>query len=334
MGEEMMETTAEPLTYDRYIENMTMIRQLSSPRIDEEDNAEQYSKRLRDNFSLIGKLAMENRELLDKILFPLLQREEMLTDEEVAKLREFGMRLFSDETYGMGELDLPIMIRVTERLMDDANCKHDIHQLIQQMKLEMYACYGQMYKTLHLRLYPEFTVPYREKAERVAEMMMGYLDHEKFLTLESPGERGTVLNLLRYMAAFYVPVPGDPDLIENVFRCLTGCLKLHRIPFFMMRSPAFRGKHLYSGRMSIISLLRNAAISMVARRNNYPGSRTGRKNLKNCWNSRHFKKFPERNLRRFIAFEAESWRAAFPKISSPRLFTRCTWIANRMISAW
>ena len=107
MGEEMMETTAESLTYDRYIENLTMIRQLASPRIDEEDDAEQYSKRLRDNFGRIGKLAMENRELLDKILFPLLQREEMLTDEEVAKLREFGIRLFSDETYGMGELDLP-----------------------------------------------------------------------------------------------------------------------------------------------------------------------------------------------------------------------------------
>ena len=57
----------------KYIERMTEIRTLSSPSLDGIESADDYGRRLRENFVRIGKLAGKNRELLEEELFLLLR---------------------------------------------------------------------------------------------------------------------------------------------------------------------------------------------------------------------------------------------------------------------
>ena len=60
---------SEQEEFDQFIERMSQIRDLSSPPIYDVDNENEYSKRLRENFQTIGKLASKNRKMLDEVLY-------------------------------------------------------------------------------------------------------------------------------------------------------------------------------------------------------------------------------------------------------------------------
>ena len=59
--------------FDQYIERLNQIRALSSPSLDGVEDAKTYSRRLRENFVQIGRLAAENRPFLEEQLYPLLK---------------------------------------------------------------------------------------------------------------------------------------------------------------------------------------------------------------------------------------------------------------------
>ena len=52
--------------FDEYIDRLIRIRALSSPSLDGIENGDMYSRRLRENFALIGCLAAENRTFLEE----------------------------------------------------------------------------------------------------------------------------------------------------------------------------------------------------------------------------------------------------------------------------
>nr|MCR5338834.1 hypothetical protein [Lachnospiraceae bacterium] len=56
--------------FDRFVKRMAKIRELSSPPLYDFDDAGDYSERLKHNFETIGKLAEENRRMLEEILYP------------------------------------------------------------------------------------------------------------------------------------------------------------------------------------------------------------------------------------------------------------------------
>ena len=85
---------------------MSKIRDLSSPPIYDVDDENEYSNRLRENFKTIGQLASENRRMLDEVLYPL-------TDYE--------------------NLDLPIMNLIGEKLVHDAFADGTIEEQINRM---------------------------------------------------------------------------------------------------------------------------------------------------------------------------------------------------------
>ena len=67
---------------ERYVENIKEIRKLSSLSLDDISFAEEYGDFLATNFVKIRVLAMENMDIIDKVLNPLLAPDRDLTDEE------------------------------------------------------------------------------------------------------------------------------------------------------------------------------------------------------------------------------------------------------------
>ena len=107
--------------FEAYISRMSEIRKLSSPSIKKLDDAELYSRRLADNFKRIGELAEENRKVLNDVVFPLIESEEHLSDEQIEKIRKFNEDLVNDAE--LENLDIGIMGLISERLMRDAAAK-------------------------------------------------------------------------------------------------------------------------------------------------------------------------------------------------------------------
>ena len=82
-----------------YVERMKEIRLLSSPTIDEIENADDYSRILIRSFSRIGELAAENRKLIDGYIKPLLASRGKLTEETRKQLSEFNDLLLEDSSF-------------------------------------------------------------------------------------------------------------------------------------------------------------------------------------------------------------------------------------------
>ncbi len=74
----------------KYVENMKEIRMLSTPDLSKIENADDYGRILIENFSKIGMLASENRQLIDSVT-PIFHSGEKLSDT----MREAAMRLIN-----------------------------------------------------------------------------------------------------------------------------------------------------------------------------------------------------------------------------------------------
>ena len=73
---------------NKFVELTTWIRELSTPRITEIDDAEAYRENLLVNFRRIGDIAQINVGLMNDYLKPVLDSDRLLTDEELSVLQE------------------------------------------------------------------------------------------------------------------------------------------------------------------------------------------------------------------------------------------------------
>ena len=105
------------LNIRKYIENIEKIGVLSSPKFSFDRKIQDYIAKLRENFVEIGRLAAENREILDHYLFPVLQKEK-LSDTDRILLKEAFDALING--YTMENVDIPIATMIADKLLDDA----------------------------------------------------------------------------------------------------------------------------------------------------------------------------------------------------------------------
>ena len=106
---------------DRFVEFSEWIRELSSPQVEGVHTPEDYRKRFVRNFARIYELSRSCREILEREVFPLLEKEAPLTEEETEDLFHFVARLL-DAVY-IECVDVPLRDRVTGRLIRDAEEK-------------------------------------------------------------------------------------------------------------------------------------------------------------------------------------------------------------------
>ena len=80
-GDAKMSQDNYPEMFREYAERTKEIRLLSTPNLDEIKDADEYGHVLTENFSKIGKLAFENRRMINDVLKPMLSPDAELTDE-------------------------------------------------------------------------------------------------------------------------------------------------------------------------------------------------------------------------------------------------------------
>lgn len=96
--------------FTSYVKRMQKVRLLSTPSLDDIQEADDYSQLLLENFQKIGEYASENRRMLDEILFPLLKMDRPLSEKEVENLRELSGLLVDGEKATEFDLHLSEMI--------------------------------------------------------------------------------------------------------------------------------------------------------------------------------------------------------------------------------
>lgn len=239
-----MEMHSENEEFDHFVERMAKIRELSSPVIYEVDDAEFYSQRLRENFQTIGQLAAENREMLDHILYPILGSDTAISEEDIEKMSEFSEKLLSmtEDVTDFANLDLPIVSMVSERLMQDAEEKHELDNLILRMDAAYTAFYSMMNMTERVTPDPDIHLEFKKKGEKIGNWFVGLLDKDKFLKIEDEELRGLVLTNARFLSAFSERTT-DPEENEWTLDFLDQMKKIPDDPFYVEAMPGFDWKY-------------------------------------------------------------------------------------------
>ncbi len=223
-------------SYREYVERMAEIRRLSTPTLNEINDADEYRERLRDNFVRIGELAELNRKFLDTSFYPLMKSEENLSDERVEEMEEFGEELISPET---GEsLDLPIMSLLSDRLLKDAEKKGHLGSLIHLASDQIGTCYELMNMTKRIIAYPEISDHYRQRGFEMGDFFLRLLDKEKFLK-EDEECREIILMNARFSVVFFEGINGDKESNEKQLDLLEKLLTVTEDPFYREAASGF-----------------------------------------------------------------------------------------------
>ncbi len=216
--------------FDRYISRMTEIRTLSSPTLAEVDDADGYSRRLRDNFKKIGSLARENREMLETVVFPLVDSDEGLSEEEIGEIRSFGEELVDSQT--VENLYGAVMSLLSGRLMRDAEKKKEEDYLIQQLQTQVVVSHTFMYMTSRIHTNPSIAQHFREQGLAFSRRLLRYLDKDKFPGLSADAKEN-VLMVARFYTTLYGSAAGiSPDTIHEWVLALEGAMTLYEDPFY------------------------------------------------------------------------------------------------------
>ncbi len=223
--------------FDEYIDRLIRIRALSSPSLDGIENGDMYSRRLRENFALIGCLAAENRTFLEERFFPLITADEKLSDEMLETLCDFEEKLLDAEN--AENLDLPIAYILSERMYKDAQKEEDLLAKFQKMDMQISACYTMMNMTARLLQYPGISEGYRKKGIAIGEYFIELRKKENFSKIESKEGRELILTNARYTIAFFESKTGDRDANEKVIRILDESLAIMEDPFYTELMPDF-----------------------------------------------------------------------------------------------
>ena len=227
--------------FDEYIERLNQIRTLSSPSLDGIKNADTYSRRLRENFVKIGRLAAENRPFLEEELFPLFKSDRELSKEEVRKISDFEEKLLDAEN--AENIDLAIAYLLSDRLLRDAMGKDGVLPKLRRMDMQISVCYTMMNMTERLTEYPQIAGHYRRKGLDIGQIFLMLREKEEFAKIESEEARELVLTNARFLTVFFEGITGDREENEKSLEMLRASLKIADDPFYTEAMPDYDWKY-------------------------------------------------------------------------------------------
>ena len=225
-------------SFQNYVSRMDEIHRLSSLDLDRMGGgADVYTEELRDNFQRIGALAMENRRMLDQILYPVLDSSEPLTKDQVREFQQLGSALLN--AHGLENLDLPVLALLTQRLVKDAEGTDQTTYLLRELDTQLSVYYALLNMTQRLSSHPRIAEGYRRKGFAVGEQFLRWAEKDKFLTIEDMECREMVLINARYQCALYEGVAGHPEENQRNLDLLELSLAQTKDPFYREAVPNF-----------------------------------------------------------------------------------------------
>ena len=230
--------------YDQFVDRMAKIRYLSSPALYDMDDAQDYAKRLRKNFQAIGQLAEENRKMLDDILYPILESDQLLDENTVSEMSEFEEKLLTlaSDTTDFENLDVPIMALVAKRLCSDAAHKSDVSNRIIQMDAVLISCYSLMNQTERIESDPHISEAFRKRGLAAGEFFLEMAKKENFLSIPDLELRDLVLTNARFVSAFYENAKDEASKKRNL-DILDWMMRISGDPFYHRAVPDFDWKY-------------------------------------------------------------------------------------------
>jgi len=225
---------------EQYIQRTETIRRLSAPSIVEIEDAEEFCSLLQKNFEQIGILAEENRKMLDRILYPRLDADNPLPEEETEFLSYLSEQLV--DAYSMKNLDVMLEMRISEKLLSDATQNQDLGTLIKQLDAEISASYTLMNMTKRISFCSGLCEYYRERGLQAAYQILQYVKKENFSRLPDVESRKLVLINSRYISALYEDLT-DRNMCEENLRLLRQSLLLAQDPFYRDAVPDYDWNH-------------------------------------------------------------------------------------------
>ena len=235
-----MSAISEKEEFDKFVERMAKIRELSSPPLYDFDDAADYSERLKRNFETIGKLAEKNRLMLEEVLYPLLKSKDALSEETVNAMTDFSEKLVSlaEDVTEFENLDLPIMYLVAEKLVQNAKESGTEKEKICRMDGAILAAYSMMNMTERIFADTSISDKYKKRGLEIGKEFLDYMKKENFLSIEDEEMRETVLTNARFSTCMY---EHTADAGENEYE-LALLEDLYKIPddeFYRSAVPKF-----------------------------------------------------------------------------------------------
>ncbi|MCR5267891.1 MAG: HD domain-containing protein [Lachnospiraceae bacterium] len=231
---------SEKKTFNLFVERMAKIRELSSPPIYDFDDADDYIIRLKNNFETIGKLAAQNRQMLDEVLFPILNSDDALSDEMIDTLSEFSENLLSlaEEVTSYENLDLPIMTLVADRLMENSLKYGTVDEQVCCLDRALLAVYSMMNMTERIFSDPSISLSYKERGLKIGQFFLDICEKDNFLNILDPSLRELALTNARFSTSFYERST-DPKENELYLEILEKMLKIADDPFYQEAVPDY-----------------------------------------------------------------------------------------------
>ncbi len=222
--------------FENYIRRMEEIRRLSTPALDDISNADGYSQLLHDNFEKIGALAAENREFLDKILYPMISADS-IDDARLSELFAFSDELICAEN--AENLDLQMVSVVSDRLVTDAMEHDDLYEQIRSKDLQIGIYYELMNMTKRIHAYPEIADHYRQKGLQLGDYFYDLLKKENFEKIEDVECRHIVITNARYSIANFEGIENDPEANAKQLERLQLMYDICNDPFYIAMLPDY-----------------------------------------------------------------------------------------------
>lgn len=225
----------------KYVKRMIKARFLSSPDLHGIANAKEYSTLLRDNFRTIGVLAEQNRELISKIIDPILNSDVLLDEETIKLIEKLNEELL--DASEVENIDLPLAALLTERLLEDTHRKDDIEYRIAVLDKVIEINYMMLNMTKRVITNPDIAGSYRDKGIKALDELLTFLEKDSFLAL-SDDSREIVITNARYGVALYE----DSETISRQwaieqFEMLERALELAKDPFYIDAVPDYDWKY-------------------------------------------------------------------------------------------
>ena len=221
----------------RYIHNTITMRNLSAMDIECIKNVEEYIRAIEKNHLQIEMLAEENKAIMEEYIIPLLQGDSLLSDELTKVLNDFCEELL--DVYDMVDVDLPILMRVSDRLLNDARKKQDNDYLVDQLDLNVIANYAMLNQFKRNVGESRLWKKYKINGLKAIDDILKFMEKDAFLSLKNDSSREKVLIAARYFCTLYDNEETKGDDALMIFNRLEEAYQLADSPFYVENSPGY-----------------------------------------------------------------------------------------------
>lgn len=221
----------------RYIDNIKEIRQLSALSLDDIKHAEEYGDYLATNFVKIRVRALENINIIDQVLNPLLAPETSLSDKEYEALVE--LRNSISDPLSLEDLDLFIADKAAQKIMSDSRCKDNMALQIKQADVSIAIAYSKLNYYSRISSNKHLLNDIFQQAEEIADTMLFLLSPSEFPKIPDNISKELVVKNSRYVSALYEQLNGNSKANAKILSTLKHSLTLSKSAFYREQLPDY-----------------------------------------------------------------------------------------------